>query len=253
MRRHVILLWMAFVAGCVGFAQDPSSNPGQNPGSAPPAQSASSSAGQTSGDQHVVAIELNKSLDAKKLKAGDPVKAKTTGILQFSNGMMVPIGSTVQGHITEAVVRSKGVEQSSLGIAFDTVVFKEGQVPVKATIQAVAAPPEWPINNPGNQNGRIGGPPVMSPGSYPGGAGPIGGNPTGPGNPNSGYPPPSSGQPQSPSGQPDTMGSPRLTAQSTGVVGMQNVTLQPNSVLTSSGKDLKLDAGTEMVLRVQDQ
>jgi hypothetical protein len=44
-----------------------------------------------------------------------------------------------------------------------------------------------------------------------------------------------------------------LTERSTGVVGLRDMTLQPNSVVTSSGKDLKLDAGTKMVLRVQDQ
>ncbi len=248
MHRHLILLWLTVVAGCVGFAQDPSSSAGQNAGSTSAAQSSSSSSAQSSRDEHVVPIELSKSLDAKKLKAGDPVRAKTTGVLQFGNGMMVPIGSTVQGHITEAAVRAKGGEQSSLGIAFDAVVFKEGQVPLKATIQAVGAPPAWPINNPGNQNGRIGGPP-MSPGTYPGSPGPMGG-----GNPAGGYPPPPTSQPtQGPSGQPDTMNSPALTAQSTGVVGMPNVSLQPNSVLTSSDKDLKLEAGTEMILRVQDQ
>jgi hypothetical protein len=251
MHRHVILLWVTFVAGCVGFAQNPSPSPEQNAGSTPTAQGSSSNASQRSGDQHVVPIELSKALDAKKLKPGDPVMAKTTGILQFGNGMMVPIGSRVQGHITQAATRPKGGEQSSLGIAFDTILFKEAQVPVKTTIQAVGAPPEWPLSNPANGNRGVSQPPVMGPGTptnpsgapYPGGAG----NSTG------GYPQTPSGYPQTPSGQPDTANSPVLGPKSEGVVGMRNVSLQPNSILTSTEKDLKLEAGTEMILRVQDQ
>jgi hypothetical protein len=251
MQRHVILLWLIFMAGCVGFAQSSSPSPGQNAGSTPAVQTSPSRVPQSSGDQHVVPIELTKSLDAKKLKPGDPVMAKTTGILQFGNGMMVPIGSRVQGHITQAAVRSKGGEQSSLGIAFDTISFKEGQVPVKTTIQAVAAPPEWPLGSPSNGNRGVSQPPIMGPGTptnpsgtpYPGGAG----NPTG------GYPQTPSSYPQHPSGQPDTADSPVLGPKSEGVVGMRNVTLQPNSILMSTDKDLKLEAGTEMILRVQDQ
>ena len=253
MHRHAMILWVIVVAGCVGLAQKSWSYAGQSPAASPDAalQDSSSASTQASGHQ-AIAIELSKSLDTKKLKPGDPVKAKITSVFEIGNGKVVPIGSTVQGHVTQAVTRSKGEAQSSLGIAFDNIVLKDGQqLPLKATIQAVGAPPGWAINNPASGNGRIGGPPMGSPGSpasYPGSTGPIGAT-----NPTGGYPPPPTSQPQSPSGQPDTTNSPSLTAQSTGVVGMRDVSLQPDSVLTSTGKDLKLEAGTEMILRVQDQ
>jgi hypothetical protein len=253
MHRQAMILWVIVVAGCVGLAQNSWSHAGPSPAAWSDAalQDSSSAPTQASGHQ-AIAIELSKSLDTKKLKQGDLVKAKITSVFEIGNGKVVPIGSTVQGHVTQAVTRSKGEAQSSLGIAFDSIVLKDGQqLPLKATIQAVGAPPDWVINNPAGGNNRIGGPPMGSPGSpgsYPGGTGPIGGT-----NPTGGYPPAPSSQPQGRSGQPDTTNSPGLTAQSTGVVGMRDVSLEANSVLTSSGKDLKLEAGTEMILRVQDQ
>ena len=180
------------------------------------------------------------------------MKAKITSVFRLDNGKAVPIGSTVQGHVTQAATRSKGQSQSSLGIAFDSIELKDGTLlPLRVTIQAVAAPPEWPITNPANGNQGMGQPPVIGPGTptspsgvpYPGGVG----------NPAGGYPQTPSNYPQQPSGQPDTGNSPALGPQSTGVVGMRNVTLEPNSILTSSEKDLKLEAGTSMILRVQDQ
>ncbi len=253
MHRHAILLWTIVGAACVSLAQSSSSRAGQSSAPSPDAasQAADSASTQTRGHR-TIAIELSKSLDAKKLKPGDLVKAKITSVFEIGNGKVVPIGSTVQGHVTEAVARAKGEVQSSLGIAFDSIVLKDGQqLPLKATIQAVAAPPEWPVSNPASGNQGMGQPPVMGPGTptnpsgvpYPGGAG----------NPAGGYPPPNSPYPQHPTGQSDTANSPALGPQSTGVIGLRYVTLQPNSRLTSSDKDLKLEAGTAMILQVQDQ
>lgn len=252
MHRRAMILLSALLAGGVCLAQNPSSSAGQNPDAAPNAASQDSSSASTQASGHqTMAIEMSKSLDTKKLKPGDPIKAKITSVFRLRDGQPVPIGSTVQGHVTQAATRSKAQAQSSLGITFDSIMLKDGQqLPLKATIQAVGAPPDWTINNPAAGN-RIGGPPMSSPtspGSYPGGTGPMGGT-----YPSGGYPPAPASQPQGPSGQPDTTTTSGLTAHSTGVVGMRDVSLQPDSVLTSSGKDLKLEAGTEMILRVQDQ
>ncbi len=262
MHRHVAVLLALLVAGGMGLAQDSSSHAGQSPSASSDAASQDSSSASTraNGNQ-TMAIELSRSLDAKKLKQGDPIKAKITSVFEIGNGRVVPVGSTVQGHITQAVARSKGEAQSSLGISFDNIVLKDGQqLPLKATIQAVGAPPGWAINNPGSGDNRIGAPgrpPVMSPGSpgtYPGSPGPMGGgSPVGGTNPAGGYPQGPPSRSQTPSGQPDSTNSPGLTPQSTGVIGIRYLSLEPNSLLTSSGKDLKLEAGTEMILRVQNQ
>ncbi len=249
MNRCMVVLCCALLSGYMGVAQNPSIHPGQNPNRAlapapavPDSQDSPSPAKQGSVDQRVIHVELTKSLDAKRLKQGDPVKAKTTEEVRAGDGTIIPIGSTVQGHITRAAARSKGEPQSSIGIAFDSVVLKDGkQLPLKVTIQAVGAPAPLNANNPMYGDNGIPHPPLAG-GSPMGGTNPAGGFPQGP-----------SGPPQTTAGQPDTLNSPTLTDGSAGVVGLRNLDLQPNSILTSSGKDLKLDAGTEMVLRVQDQ
>ena len=48
-------------------------------------------------------------------------------------------------------------------------------------------------------------------------------------------------------------GSGQLTAQSNGVVGLRDLQLQPDSMLASKGKEVRLEAGSQMLLRVQSQ
>jgi hypothetical protein len=85
--------------------------------------------------------ELTKSIDARKVKIGDQVIAKTVeGFLSGKNGVVVPKGSEVLAHIT-AVSLHQGESASTLGIAFDKIVLKNGtEVTLKATIQAIGAP-----------------------------------------------------------------------------------------------------------------
>ena len=82
---------------------------------------------------------LSKSVDAKKNKPGDEITAKTADDIKFDGQVVIPKGSRVIGHVTEAQARSKGHEASSLGIAFDRIVMKDGsEVPLSASIQAIA-------------------------------------------------------------------------------------------------------------------
>ena len=52
---------------------------------------------------------------------------------------------------------------------------------------------------------------------------------------------------------PSSLGSGQLSlnAQSKGVVGIHNLELGDNSVLTSSGKEVKLEGGTQMMVEVE--
>src|SRR5579863_637654 len=53
-----------------------------------------------------ICAEFSKSLDARKLKVGDPVEARTT-LAVLSQGMVViPEGSKIAGHVTQAVQRT---------------------------------------------------------------------------------------------------------------------------------------------------
>ena len=194
----------------------------------------------------VIRIVLSKSLDAKKLKEGDPVEAKTETELS-ANGLVAPRGSVIKGHVTQASARSKGGQESSLGIAFDAIVLKNGQpMPLKTSIQAVGAPPNL---GPGTMDGEPVAPVTSSPGA-PGS--PSVASPPMPGQAG-GFPQPPSSLPQDTGGQQSAPSSATLNEKSTGVVGLRNMQLQSASTLTSSGKDLKLDAGTEMILQVQSQ
>ncbi len=175
----------------------------------------------------VMPVALTKSLDSKKLKEGDPVLGRIMADLSLKDGTSIPRGSNVTGHVTEAKARSKNDAQSALGIVFDKISLPGGKdLAIKGEIQAVAAAP-----NPGNADTGLGsiGPSMM--------AGNGGGGTTAP---------PMSGAPSS-------LGSGQLSlnSKSKGVVGIHNLELGENSVLTSSGREVKLDGGTQMMVQVE--
>lgn len=83
---------------------------------------------------------LSRPVDAKKNKPGDPVMARTTQATKSDGQVVIPKGTQLVGHVTQAQARSKNQSQSDLGIVFDKAVLKNGQeVPLNVTIQAVAA------------------------------------------------------------------------------------------------------------------
>jgi hypothetical protein len=83
---------------------------------------------------------LSQPVDARKCKPGDPVSAQTTQSTKSDGRVVVPKGSKLVGHVTEAKARAKGESESSLGIVFDKAILKNGQeVPLNVTVQALAA------------------------------------------------------------------------------------------------------------------
>jgi hypothetical protein len=86
-----------------------------------------------------VQAELTKPVDVRKNKAGDEVIAKATQDVKSEGHVIVPKGSKIIGHVTQAQARTKGQEESQLGIAFDHVILKDGtRMPVAFAIQAIA-------------------------------------------------------------------------------------------------------------------
>ena len=194
-----------------------------------PTSPAPAATGTPSDKPHgLMPAELTKSLDSKKLKQGDLVVAKITAELHTKTGGTIPRGSTLTGQVTESKARSKGDAQSALGIRFDKLTTPDGkEMAIKAELQAVG--PSLHTNEaastspgPGMMAGRDQG---MSPGTTP------------PPMPSMDQKPPSS--------------APVLNGQSKGVVGIRNVELGENSVLFSSGKEVKLDSGTQMIVQVE--
>jgi len=84
---------------------------------------------------------LNSPIDSKKCKPGDPVNARTTEAAKSEGKTVIPKGSKLVGHVTQASARAKGESESSLGIVFDKAILKNGQeIPLNnVTIQAIAS------------------------------------------------------------------------------------------------------------------
>ena len=208
----------------------------------------------------VVGAELSKGVDAKKAKQGDKVEAKSTSDAVLDNGTKIPRGSKLIGHVTEAQAHSKEQAQSSLGILFDEAEVKGQKVPFHAFIQALSPPPQPSAsanddddmtgNN--GMGGNHGGQP-MGGGNMGGSPGVLGGATNTVGN--------TVGQTTNTVGQ--TAGGvtgnagARLNAGSQGALNMPGLTMNTaaanstqGSVITSDSKTVKLDSGTQMVLRV---
>src|SRR5579859_2213520 len=84
--------------------------------------------------------ELNAPLDSKKCKPGDPVKARTTQPAKSGGRTVLPKGTRLVGHVTQASSRAKGDSESAMGIVFDKAILKNGEeVPLNVAIQAIAS------------------------------------------------------------------------------------------------------------------
>lgn len=178
-------------------------------------------------------VRLEKALDSKKLKEGDPVTCVTTGLLRGRNGFLIPSGSKLIGHVTQAQARAKGDASSTLGIAFDKLEVKGKELAMTGTVQAIAPSlgdtgPTTGAAEPASLNGAGRGDNGASPGTTP--------------------PPTSAMQVSGP-----TTGTPLVNTSSVGVLGLKNLELDSNGLISSPGKQVKLDNGTQMMIRADLQ
>jgi hypothetical protein len=224
----------------------------------PSASTGGSAATTSAAGNTTIAATLSKSIDAKKAKVGDEVTAKTLQELRSASGVVIPKGSKLIGHVTDAKARAKGDSQSTLAIAFDNLVLKNGQqIPLHANIQALAAPANnAPVPLGDDTNAGVGAPASPAPMAGRGNGGMAGpaGTPTGVANTAGVNPPPASANTSA--GATD-LNNGELSSSSTGVIGLKGIQLNAagannaqGSTITSSGKDLKLSSGTRMVLQV---
>jgi hypothetical protein len=107
---------------------------------------ASSAAGQTKQGSAALAsgstfnAALSAPVDSKKAKPGDPVTAHTTEATKSDGKTVMPKGTKLLGHVTQASARGNGESDSSLGIVFDKAILKNGEeIPLNAGIQALAS------------------------------------------------------------------------------------------------------------------
>lgn len=200
------ILLLAVSLGIAGNAGAQSATPSQ-----------SSAASGQKATQILIPGFLTASLDSKKKKPGEEVVVKTVGAVRLADGTVLPRGTKVVGHITEAKSRSGSDAQSSLGIAFDMIDLPDGKtLAITGIIQAFAPNP-----NP-DQSGGI---------DYGGMNAQL--------------------QHSTPSAGGTTSVAPILTEQSVGVQGIKNLELASDGVFKSDAKTLKLDYGSQVVLRAQ--
>ena len=170
----------------------------------------------------VISVELSKSIDAKKVKAGDKIEAKTVVDLLSDGQVVIPKDSKILGHVTDVKARSKDSKDSMIGIVFDTLSTKDGgELTIQSAIRAIGRP----VEQGSNYSSMAGGPIGSSGASLPSGA----------------------------AGPPNSSGGP-LDPRSEGVVGIKDLSLStsgPASVISSSRENVHLDSGTQLILRIE--
>jgi hypothetical protein len=75
----------------------------------------------------ILYAELSRTLDAKKVKVGDPVTALLLADIISHGKIVAHRDSKLMGHVTEAQARSKETPESRLGVVFEKVILKGGQ------------------------------------------------------------------------------------------------------------------------------
>lgn len=189
----------------------------------------------------IMRAELSKSVDAKKVKAGDPVEAKLMEDVKSDGNVVLHKGSKLVGHVTEAEARTKENAESRLGVLFDKAVLKSGQeIAFTGLILAIAPPREGSPTIAGDP-GSLSSAPSM--GGQPFGAGHALGGPS------------ASAAPAVNSAVGNNLGANgTLTSANRGAVGMEGVILglsaSQGSVIRSATRNVKLDNGTQMILQV---
>lgn len=231
---------------------------------------AGSSAAQSDKDAQAAALPpgaairatMTSSIDSKKVKKDDKVTAETNAETKMGDKIVMPKGAKLVGHVTHAAARSKGDAYSSVGIVFDKAILKHNQeIPLNVTIEALASAPQMAMSAP----------PDMGPSPSPGTPGGL--TSSRPGTPSTAPPPSASNSSnvENTVGNTDTNNasagkgavggldnSGMLTPQSRGVFGLQGIGLaagtlgaEPGTVITSTGKEVRLGSGTQLLLITQ--
>lgn len=252
--------WMVAIALAIMTLGSSAQTPAPNQ-SRPAAQS---TPGTQSGATDVLA-ELTKSVNTKKVQTGDVIKAAVTQDVLVHGQIVIPRGSKLIGHITEAKVRSQNDKESLLGLIFDKVLLKGGrEINLNGTVGALAPPAPMntdglePVLNPptGILRDQVGGPQhAPSPG----------GSPRGTGLPSTDTPLDTSASATNNAarinrdlGRPgaDKSAAGLMSAGSRGVFGLPGLNLQTEpagghgSVISSLTHNVVLEGGTQMLIQV---
>lgn len=108
------------------------------PGAAVPVPSTANSSEVNNVDLRPVSAELVSKLDTKNAKNGDPIVVKTTEKATIGDGVVIPKGSKITGHITDVQAHDGTNPNAKVAIQFDQAELKGGQtLAIKSVLQAV--------------------------------------------------------------------------------------------------------------------
>jgi hypothetical protein len=259
-----------------GAADTAVSSPSQNRS----AQASTSNQGSSNGavsnqaaPNKTIHATLEKPIDARKNKPGDQVVAKTTQTTTSNDGVAIPKGSKIIGHVTEAKAKQKGESQSAVGVVFDHAVLKNGQqVPLNASIQAISSSQnnaaasalnDEPMMAGGASSSGMGaGRATTGAGGLAGGTGSVAGGAAGTvasttRSVDANTEATLNGTANGAASVPNGAASSTLSSTSYGVSGINGLSLNnaaadstEGSVISSTSHNVHLDSGTEMILQV---
>lgn len=249
MKARAISLWLATPALLATFsgisrapqsAGQPTQQSTQEPGASVPVNSAS---GDELPTGTTICVALAKSIDAKKAKPGDAIVARVTLPVLAKGKVFLPNDAKITGYVVSAKPRAEGHE-SEVAIVFDHAVTKDGSaVPLALTVQAIGRSAFAAEIT--DQDGSGSGPFAAASRQNP--------------SPHATLPPRATGEtatPNTPGDDSPNAPHPALDTGSHGAVGLPNLTLteapdaSSASVVKAAKKDVKLEYGMEMILRV---
>jgi len=254
--------WIALV-GTTALAAAVAAQTGS--GGTPGSKNQPATAPATLSDGTDVVVELNKTVDAKKAKVGDKVKATVIQDVVSHGRVVIRTGSKLLGQITEVKPHSKTDPESRLAIVFEKAVLKGGgEITFNAAIRALAPP---------SRASMVDKPDLMLPpgmGTMSGSSSNAGPQPMGRstitrGAPNTSQITPANNNAGAQTGT--TLTSPigvassggneiagMLSTRSRGVFGLRGLKLltsgSQGSVVTCTNRNVKLESGTQIVVQV---
>lgn len=133
-----------------------------------------------------LSAELTRRIDTRHARVGDEVFAKTTSKAKLANGLTLPRGTHLIGHVTSVQARSHANHTAKLAFAFDRAVLRHGRtIPIHAVLTSVSVPSAMAAANsmdnmnagPMGAGGMAGGSAMTAP--APAGGGLVGGGAVG--------------------------------------------------------------------------
>lgn len=196
----------------------------------------------------IVFAVLTKPLESKSASAGQELTLRTISDVTVEGAVVIPKGSRLLGRVTEVRVKGAGVAQSALSVVIEKALTPDGaELPLQAIIAAVAAPMD---KSPDPTYGMLHSAEPKMVATSPGRTSVAGELPAG--SRGGGTSEVAAADLQAGASEPLL-----LKADSQGAVGYEGLSLfwqltepPPTTVFSTKGKNVKLDAGTQMLLRM---